>query len=228
MGVPLRKGLASGLASGPRLAPKSGAGRLTVRTLYTWGSTSRVLSSEKPRAASAWHVRWTCSMHGEKEQKRPPVGSQTWGQRAGGCRSQLRAGDCRGEARPPPVPPGETGMGKNCGGAVGAGQGPGGWPCPQAHRAGPQVEERAGPGGTGALLEPRGRDHSGQARYPDFSWPWAGIATFHFYRDEPGGGQGGALAQQPPKHCAQSSSNHTAQRRWGLRLSQEIRGCHLL
>lgn len=73
MGVPLRKGLASGLG----LAPRSGAGRLTVRTLYTWGSTSNVLSSEKPLAASAWHVRCTCSMHGEKEQKRPPVECDT-------------------------------------------------------------------------------------------------------------------------------------------------------
>lgn len=157
-----------------------------------------------------------------------------WGARHGvrgqeGAGARLRAGDCSGEARPPPVPPGRQAWVKT---AVGLGVPAKFLEAGHALRhiePDPRVEERAGAGGTGALLEPRGRDHSGQAHYPDFSWPWAGIATFHFYRDEqPGGGQGGALARQPPKHCAQSSSNHTAQQRWGLRLSQEIRGCHLL
>lgn len=120
MGVPLRKGL----ASGPGLAPRSGAGRLTVRTLYSRGSASSVLSSEKPLAASAWHVRCTCSMHGEKEQKRPPAGSRTGCQRAGGCRTPAPAcppgsllwpgvygWHCRSEALLPLVPPG-AGAGK--------------------------------------------------------------------------------------------------------------------
>lgn len=69
MGVPLRKGPASGPGR-----PKSGMGRLTVRTWKSCGSTSRVLSSEKPRSASAKHVRCTCSMQGEKEPRRPPAG----------------------------------------------------------------------------------------------------------------------------------------------------------
>lgn len=108
MGVPLRKGQ----ASGPGLAPRSGAGRLTVRTLYTWGSTSRVLSSEKPPATSAWHVRCTCSMQGEKEQKRPPAAGRTLRQRVGGCRTSEPA--CLPGSLPWPVSTAGTAGQRQC------------------------------------------------------------------------------------------------------------------
>lgn len=52
--------------------PKSGNGRETVRTSWTLSRTSKVLISWKPWSARTSQVLWTCSMHGEKEQRRPP------------------------------------------------------------------------------------------------------------------------------------------------------------
>ncbi|GBP42410.1 hypothetical protein EVAR_30043_1 [Eumeta japonica] len=51
---------------------RSLTGMVLLATLSSVCSTSMVNNSSKLCSVSAKHVLWTCSMQGEKEQKRPP------------------------------------------------------------------------------------------------------------------------------------------------------------
>ena len=67
---PLRSSVVLPPGGGP---PRSASGSVAVRTSNGRIRHSRVCSSAKCNSSRRRHVRWTCSMHGEKEQIRPPA-----------------------------------------------------------------------------------------------------------------------------------------------------------